>query len=157
MKRFLVASALFATAAAASAGLTYKVQSSTTGVQPINLAGTVNVDGARMRFDVASGDGMLFKDNSLVLSSDGGKTMSNFHPPTHNYYDLHLEQLLGSSTSMLNSLGSLVKIAFKNPHVEVRDGGVGGTIEGFPTHKHIPDAANAIAMHSTRRKHTMHS
>src|SRR5260370_30702104 len=157
MKRCLIASALLATAVTASAGLTYKVQSSTTGAQPINLAGTVNVDGTRMRFDVANGDGMLFQDNSLVLSSDGGKTMSIFDPATHNYYDLHLEQLLGSSTSMLNSLGGMVNVAFKNPHVQVLDGGNGGTIQGFPTHKHIPDAANAIAMHSTRRKHTMHS
>ena len=106
MKRFLVASALFAIATAASAGLTYKVQSNTTGVRPMTLGGTVSVDGSRMRFDVVSGDGMLFKDNSTVLSSDGGKTMSVFDPSTHNYYDLHLEQLLGTSTSMLNSLGN---------------------------------------------------
>ena len=80
MKRFLVASALSAIAISASAGLTYKVQSTTTGVRSMTLAGTVNVDGPRMRFDVASGDGTLFKDNSLVLSSDGGKTMSIFDP-----------------------------------------------------------------------------
>src|SRR6266571_1980422 len=129
MKRFLIASALFAIAISASAGLTYKVQSTTAGVHPMTLAGTVSVDGARMRFDVASGDGTLFKDNSLVLSSDGGKTMSIFDPATHNYYDLHLEQLLGSSTAMLNSLSGLVKVSFKNPRVEVRDGGDGGTIE----------------------------
>jgi hypothetical protein len=157
MKRFLIASALLATAVTASAGLTYKVQSSTTGGQPINLAGTVNVDGTRMRFDVANGDGMLFKDNSLVLSSDGGKTMSIFDPATHNYYDLHLEQLLGSSTSMLNSLGGLVKVAFKNPHVEVRDGGNGGTIEGFPTHKYILDATYDIDIDAMGQKMTMHS
>src|SRR5258708_30643172 len=115
MKRFLVVSALFATAVSASAGLTYKVQSTTTGVHRMTLGGTVNVDGTRMRFDVASGDGMLFKDNSLVLSSDGGKTMSIFDPATHNYYDLQIDQLLASSTSMLNSLGSMVKVSFKNP------------------------------------------
>ncbi len=123
----------------------------------MNLAGSVNVDGARMRFDVASGDGMLFKDNSVVLSSDGGKTMSVFDPSTHNYYDLHLEQLLGSSTSMLNSLGSMVKVAFKNPHVEVRDSGDGGTIEGFPTHKYILDAAYDIDIDAMGQKMTMHS
>jgi hypothetical protein len=157
MKRFLIAFALFAIAISVSAGLTYKVQSTTTGVHPMNLGGTVNVDGSRMRFDVATGDGMLFKDNSLVLSSDGGKTMSIFDPATHNYYELHLEQLLSSSTSMLNSLGSMVKVAFKNPHVEVRDGGDGGTIEGFPTHKYILDASYDIDIDAMGQKMTMHS
>src|SRR5260370_30023514 len=120
MKRFLIAFALFATAVSASAGLTYKVQSSTTGAQPINLAGTVNVDGTRMRFDVANGDGMLFQDNTLALSSDGGKTMSIFDPATHNSYDLHLENLLGLRTSMLTSLGGMVKDAIQNQHAEGR-------------------------------------
>ena len=157
MKHFLIASALLATAMSASAGLTYKVQSSTTGVRSMTLAGTVNVDGPRMRFDVASGDGMLFKDNSLVLSSDGGKTMSIYDPATHNYYDVHLEQLLSSSSSMLNSLGSMVKVTFKNPHVEVRDGGDGGTIEGFPTHKYTLDASYDIDIDAMGQKMTMHS
>lgn len=157
MKRFLAASALLSLAIPASAGLTYKVQSVTTGVRPMTLAGTVNVDGPRMRFDVASGDGMLFKDNSLVLSSDGGKTMSIFDPSTHNYYDVHLEQLLSSSSSMLNSLGSMVKITFKNPHVEVRDGGDGGTLEGFSTHKYVLDASYDIDIDAMGQKMTMHS
>ena len=157
MKRFLFASALSAIAISASAGLTYKVQSTTTGVRSMTLAGTVHVDGPRMRFDVASGDGTLFKDNSLVLSSDGGKTMSIFDPATHNYYDVHLEQLLNSSSSMLNSLGGLVKVEFKNPHVEVRDGGDGGPIEGFPTHKYVLEASYDMAIEAMGQKMMMHS
>jgi len=157
MKRFLIGSALFAIAAAASAGLTYKVQSTTSGVRPMTLGGTVSVDGSRMRFDVVSGDGMLFKDNSLVLSSDGGKTMSIFDPSTHNYYDLHLDQLISSTTSMLNSLGGMVHVDFKDPHVEVRDGGAGGTIEGYPTHKYVLDASYDIGVDAMGQKMTLHS
>jgi hypothetical protein len=157
MKRFLIASALFAIAAAASAGLTYKVQSTTAGARPMTMAGTVNVEGSSMRFDVASGDGMLFKDNSIVLSSDGGKTMSIFDPSTHNYYDLHLDQLLSSTTSMLSSLGGMVKVSFKDPHVEVRDGGDGGTIEGYATHKYILDASYDVDIDAMGQKMLIHA
>src|SRR5260370_35836130 len=115
MKRCLIASALLATAVTASAGLTYKVQSSTTGAQPINLAGTVNVDGTRMRFDVANGDGMLFQDNSLVLSSAAGRTMSIFDPAPHNYSNLHPEQLPAPSTANVTRPGARGKAHSRKP------------------------------------------
>src|SRR5262249_5701722 len=104
MKRFLTACALLAIASSASAALNYKFRSNTSGVKSTTLAGMVTVDGPRLRMDIASGDGMLFKDNALVLSTDGGRTMSVFDPATKSYFDLQLDQLLTSSTSILNSL-----------------------------------------------------
>jgi len=157
MKRFLGACAVFAIASTASAALTYKIQSTTSGGRATTIAGTVTVDGSRLRMDVASGDGMLFKDNSLVLSSDGGKTMTVFDPSTRNYFDLLLDQLLGSSMSMLNSLGGMVKVDFKNPEVKVQDAGDGGTIEGYPTRKYVMTASYDIDIDAMGQKVIMHS
>src|SRR5690349_1906176 len=89
---------MFTVVSSAFAGLTYKTQSNTTGMQSVSIVGRVTVDGSRMRMDVAKGDNMIFKDNSIVLSADGGKTMSVFDPSTKNYYDIQLDQLLGNAS-----------------------------------------------------------
>jgi hypothetical protein len=156
MKRFIAAAALLTIASTASAGLSYKVQSSTTGLQNITIIGTVTVEGSRLRMDVARGDNTLFKDNGIVLSNDGGRTMAVLDPATMNYFDLQLDQLLATGTSMLNSLGGMVKVSFNNPHVEVRDGGSGGTIEGYPSHKYVLEASYDMAIDAMGQKITSH-
>jgi hypothetical protein len=83
--------------------------------------------------------------------------MTIFDPATHNFYDLHLDQLLSSTTSMLNSLGGLVHVAFKDPHVEVRDGGDGGAIEGYATRKQVLDASYDLDIDAMGQKMTMHA
>ncbi len=147
---------MMALASSAFAGLTYKVQSSTTGVQNVTIAGNVAVDGSRLRMDVTSGDNLLFKDNSVVLSTDGGKTMSVLDPSTKNYYDLQLDQVLGSTTAMLKNLGDMVKVTFDNSQVNFRDGGNGGPVEGYPTHKFVVDAAYDMNIDAMGSKMTTH-
>jgi hypothetical protein len=156
MKHFFTAAAVLAIASTAFAGLNYKVQSSSTGLQNTTIVGTVSVEGSHLRMDVTKGDNTLFKDNDIVLSNDGGRTMSVLNPSTHNYFDLQLDQLLGAGGSLLQSFGGLVKMSFNNPHVEVRDGGAGGTIEGYPTHKYVLDAAYDLAIDAMGQKITSH-
>jgi hypothetical protein len=156
MKRSLAVVALLI-ASSASAGLTYKFESSTTGIRSLTMTGTVNTEGQKSRMDVASGDQMIFKDNDVVLSTDGGKTMTVFDPTSKTYFDLQLDQLLGTSTGMLNSLGDMVKIAFANPQVNVRDEGDGGTIEGFPTRKYVLEASYDINIDAMGQKMTTHA
>ena len=156
MKRLFVAIAVSAFASSVFAGLTYKTQSTTTGMQNITINGTVSVEGSHVRFDVANGDQMLFKDNDVVLSSDGGRTMSIFDPATKNYFDIQLDQLLGTGMSMFERLGSTIKVTFNNPHVNVRDAGDGGTIEGYPTHKYVLDATYDIDLDVMGQKNSMH-
>jgi len=156
MKR-LLAIIVLSIATSAFAGLTYKFESSTTGIRTLTMTGTVSTDGQKMRMDVVSGDQMIFKDNDVVLSVDGGKTMTVFDPTTKTYFDLQLDQLLGSSTGMLNSLGDMVKIAFTNPQVNVRDQGDGGTIEGYPTRKYVLDASYDINVDAMGQKMTTHA
>ena len=155
MKR-VCAALLFTITSSAFAGLTYKTQSNTTGLQSVSIAGTVTVDGPRLRMDVAKGDNMIFKDNSIVLSTDGGMTMSVFDQATKSYYDIRLDQLLGNTTSMFKSLGDMVKVSFDNPQVSVRNGGEGGMIEGFPTHKTILNASYDMNINAMGQKMTTH-
>jgi hypothetical protein len=155
MKRF-PAILFLLLAPSAFAGLTYKAQSTTTGVRNITIVGTVAIDGSHMRMDVTQGDKMLFNDNAVVLSNDGGKTMSVFDPATKTYFDLQLQDALGNTSSMLKSFGDMVKINFDNPHVTVHDAGEGGTVEGFPTHKYVLDASYDMNIDAMGQKMTTH-
>jgi hypothetical protein len=99
---------------------------------------------------------MLFKDNSVVLSTDGGKTMSVLDPSTKNYYDLQLDQVLGSSAGMLKNFGDMVKLTFDNAQIKVKDGGNGGTVEGYATRKYVLDAAYDMNIDAMGQKMTTH-
>jgi uncharacterized protein DUF4412 len=142
--------------APAFAGLTYKAQSETTGLRNATIKGTVSVDGTNLRMDVAQGDNVVFKDNAVVLSSDGGKTMSVLDPSTKTYYDLQLQDLVGSATSMLSKMGDMVKVTFDNPHVVVRDAGDGGKVEGYSTRKYVLDASYDMNIDALGQKITSH-
>ena len=155
MKRLCVI-LLLTVSSSAFAGLTYKTQSSTTGMQNINIVGTVSVDGPRMRLDVAKGDNLMFKDNAIILSNDGGRTMSVYDPAAKTYFELQLQDLIGNTSTMLKNLGDMVKFSFDNPQVSVRDAGDGGTIEGFPTHKYVLDASYDMNIDAMGQKVTTH-
>ncbi len=143
-------------AAPLAAGVTYDIGSDSTGLRQMTIAGKVAVDGAHMRMDITNGDNILFKDNSVVLSDDGGKTMTVLDPATKNFYQLRLEDVLGSATSMLRNMGDMLKLSFVNPHVTVSDAGAGGIIEGFPTRKYVLDASYDIDIDAMGQKMTTH-
>ncbi len=156
MKRLLPFVAVLFLSSTAFGGLTYKVQSSTNGIRNVTIAGNVTVDGPHVRMDVTTGDNMIFKENSVVLSNDGGKTMTVLDPSSKSYYDLQLDQVLSSSASMLKNLNGMVNLSFNNPHVAVRDAGNGETLEGFVTHKYVLDASYDIAIDAMGQKMTTH-
>src|SRR5579884_1187411 len=155
MKR-LAALILLMLAPCAFGALTYKAESNTTGMRNATITGTVTVDGARMRMDVTKGDNMIFKDNSVVLSSDGGKTMSVFDPSSKTFYDLKIDEIIGGGSSILKGIGDLVKFDFANPKVSVTDGGDGGTVAGFPTHKYLLSASYDININAMGQQLTTH-
>jgi hypothetical protein len=155
MKRLLPIAAAILFASSAFAGLTYKVQSATTGFRSVTMVGTVVVDGPRMRMNISNGDKLLFKDNSIVFSTDGGKTMTVIDPSTKSYYEVQLDQLVSGAGSLLKG-NPMIKISFENPKVSVRDGGNGGTIEGYPTHKSTLDASYDIVIDAMGTQMTSH-
>src|ERR1051325_4002438 len=123
MRRFAFAALLAALAPAAFAGIVYNFQSTSSGTRAATLAGRTEAEGTNLRVELATGDGMLFKDGAIVLSSDGGRTLHVVDPGSKTYYDLQLDQILGGAGSMFKQLGDAVKISVSNPKVTTRDAG----------------------------------
>ena len=138
MKRIL---ALLITTAALttslSAGLTYDFRSVSQGAGASQLSGRASIDGDRLRMDVSKGDGIIFKDNSVVLSEDGGQTLMVLDVKKKTYYELPLNDLLAASGSMMKAMGGMIKFSIKNPKVSIKEAGDGGVIEGYPTRKYL--------------------
>lgn len=156
MKRICIIAGLILSAAPSFAGVTYKVQSTSTGIRNVTIAGNVAVEGTNVRMDVTTGDNMLFKANSVVLSNDGGKTMSVLDASNKNYYQLQLEQVLGNTAAALKAVNETIKVSFENPEISVRDEGDAGTLEGYPTHKFVLDASYDIVVDAMGQKMTTH-
>src|SRR6185295_11168086 len=73
MKRLILPLFLLVIAQSAFAGLTYKVESVSSGIKQGQMNGSVEVDGKSMRFNIDQGDGMVFTDGSYIVSTNGGK------------------------------------------------------------------------------------
>src|SRR5215212_10025560 len=156
MRRLALAALAAALAPAAFAGITYHFQSTTSGLQETTIAGRTESEGSNFRVELSSGDGMMFKDGSVVLSSDAGRTLHVIDPGSKTYYDLQLDQILGGATSMFKGLGDAVKITIANPKVTTREAGDGGRIEGFATHRAAVDSSydvNVEAMGTQMKIH----
>lgn len=97
------------------AGIVYQFQG-TTG------AGRVIADGAKMRIEFTRGDGLLFRDSSVVVSTDGGRTLTLLDPTKKTFVTINVADLAAGAT-------------VGNAKVSARELGAGGTIEGYPTRK----------------------
>jgi len=157
--RALIAILCSLAAASAFGGVTYDFRMVTTGVQPMTIAGNVVSDGPRLRMEVDRGDGMIFKDDSVVISRDGGKTLLVFHPPSKTFFQLPMDDVMGGAIKALQS--PLLDVKFDAPKVSVHDFGDGGAIEGLPTRKMSMDATINMTIDALGQKMTssmiMHS
>lgn len=156
MKRIVAFLAIAALAVSAHAGLTYNFQSVSTGVRDTTIAGTATADQGKMRLDVTRGDGALLKDNTIALSINGGRALRVIDPATKTFYDIDLDQLLGGVSSLVQQLNGLVTIAVKNVKVNARDGGDGGTIEGYATRRALVDTDYDLILDAFGQKTTIH-
>jgi len=154
MKRLLITFASTLLSLPVFAGITYDFRSTTSGMREGSLAGTVSADGSNMRMDLKSGDNFLFKDNAVILSTDGGKTLTVFDPAAKTYYSININELAQQPGAALASMGGSVK--FQNPKVSVKDLGAAETLSGFPTHHAIVDASYDIAIDMMGNQMTSH-
>jgi len=135
-------------------GVTYKFEVKSTGPRESEISGRLEADGGHIRMDIEHGDPILFKDKSVVLSSDGGKTMTVIDPATKTYFIIDLATFLGGSMNALKDFGADIK--FENPKIDVHDAGPAPAILGYPTRKTTIDAAYDMviaAAGSTMRSH----
>src|SRR5947207_10088000 len=139
MKRIAAVAFLFV-ALSAFAGVTYDFRSETTGVQPMSLRGTIATEGPLLRMTVISGDGMMFKSGSVVMSNDGGKHLTVFDSSSKTYYQLPMAELLSGAADAITS-NPMLQVTFGQPKVFTRDAGDGGKLEGYPTRKTVVDAS----------------
>ena len=154
MRRFLTAAAIAAFASSACAALTYDFRSVTEGMAHTTISGRVSIDAGKMRMDMVHGDGTLFHDNSVILSTDGGKTLRVLDPSNKTYYDMTADQLVGSADATLKQLGASLAIA--NQKVNVVDQGDAGKIEGYPTTKSRIDLSYDMNVDLMGQKVTTH-
>lgn len=135
--------ALLFSAVSAFGGVTYEFRMVTAGAQGMTLSGKVASDGPSLRMEVDQGDGRVFKDDSIVLSRDGGKTLRIFDPAAKTFFEISLEEMTRGAAAALED--SIAKVTFDAPKASVHDAGDGEKIEGFPTRKMIVDVS--IVMH----------
>lgn len=142
MHRSFISFLLLLYAFTAAAGTSYQLTSSTTGTVSSVLAGEVKVEGSAMRMDVRRGDGMLFRNGAIIVSRDGGRTLTVYDPSRRTYYELSLDELV-ASTSAAMKVGGL-EIEVRNPKVSVREAGAGGALEGLPTRRVRVDSSYTV-------------
>lgn len=137
------------------AGLTYEFRVTTRGVQQASMMGSVEVEGGRFRIDFRRGDGLLFRDGSFAVTSAATRIVRVAHPASKTWYELDLNELLGSSGAILGQLSEYVKVSVANPLVKTTDAGSGGTLEGYPTRRKIVDASSEVTLDVSGQKSIM--
>ncbi len=127
---------LLAAAPLAAAGLTYDFAMTSKGASSPSMSGTAAVQGGNARVELRRGDGVLFQDGAVVITSDGGKTLRILDPKAHTYYTLNFEDLFATAGALMKSMGSMFQLSFANQKIEVKPAGAGEAIEGYPTKKY---------------------
>jgi hypothetical protein len=126
-------------------GVTYEFSSRNDKGQG-SLAGAAAIEGTKMRLDLEKGDEILFKDGSVMISTNGGESFYVLDTRKKEYYEINLGQLLSTAGAMLNSMGGMFKLSFENHTVTTSDAGDGGEIEGFSTTKYVTDSSYDLVM-----------
>jgi hypothetical protein len=122
----------------------------TTGAQGMTISGRVAADGPNLRMEVDRGDGRVFKDDSIVISRDGGKTLLVFDPSARTYFAIALEEMTRGAAEALQS--PFATVTFDPPKASVHDAGDAAPIEGFPTRKMIVDASIVMRIDAMGQK-----
>jgi hypothetical protein len=141
MKRFLTSIAVTLIALPVAAGVTYDFTSVADGRGGTSLKGKASIDGKNMRLDLSEGDGALFKNNSTIISNDGGNTLLVIDPKDKSYYEFNIQEVFSSLGSLMGAAGGLVKMSIDNQSVNVTEAGDGGTIEGYATRKYVIESS----------------
>lgn len=144
MKRIVVFALAITLAPAAFAGLSYYFSATSTGAgSGPSFGGRTIVEGKGMRVEVMKGDGLLFKDGSVVLSDDGGQTLHVLDPSRKTYYDLALGDFTGKMQSMFGPGSSM---RYSEPKVVTREAGDGGELQGYPTRRSVLDGSFTLTV-----------
>lgn len=129
-----------------AAGITYEFKSTTSGQAGGTLAGNTCIEGDNVRIEFTTGDDLVFRSGSTLISRDGGKSFQVLDPDTRTYYDFAIDDLLKTAGTVLQAMGGMVKMSLTNQKVDVREAGPGETIEGYPTRKYVMNSSYDLSM-----------
>jgi hypothetical protein len=122
--------------ARAADGLTYEFATSAKGSAAASMSGIASVEAGKARVEFTRGDGVLFQNGAVAITSDGGKTLRILDPRARTYYTLSFDDLFATAGALMKSMGSMFQLSFANQKVEVKPAGAGEAIEGYPTKKY---------------------
>lgn len=142
MRRFTLLLLVSLSCASASfAGVTYDFKIVSEGAGGRSMSGKAAVSGQNMRLDFAQGDGIIFGNNSVVISTDGGDTLVIIDSEEKTYYEMDVQEIFSSLGALVNASAGLVRFNVRNQKVDVTNAGAGGSIEGYPTTRYVIDAS----------------
>jgi hypothetical protein len=139
LKRAVAAALFVLSAPGVFAGVAYHFETVATGFAAQQLSGNVVADGARMRVNIARGDGASFPDGSFILAD--GNHISVCDPSTKTYYDLVVDPL-GTMKAMLGDA-----VSMSNEHSSTRDLGAGHTITTSSYDMNVAVMDKKVTMH----------
>lgn len=128
------------------AGVTYEFKTVTTGKGATDMSGKAAVDGTSMRMEFVKGDKIIIPDGSVVISTDGGKNLTVLDTKKKTYYELPLEGMMNSMSSMMKGMGGMMQMSISNESVDVQQQGAGEDIEGYPTRKYTVTTSYDMSM-----------
>lgn len=124
-------------AGSSQAGMVYDFKSVTEGKGGTELSGRAAIEGKNVRLEIVKGDGLVFRNDSVVLSSDSGGSFKILTPAEKTYYAFSVDELLGGMGSVVKSLGGMFQMDIENQKVNLNDAGKGPKIEGYPTRRYV--------------------
>lgn len=137
MKNILSILLLALLATSGHAGMVYDFRSLTDGKGGTELSGRAAIEGRNVRLEIDKGDGLVFKNDSVVLSSDSGGSFRILDPARKTYYAFSVDELLGNLGNVVKSLGGMFQMDIENQKVNLSNAGEGPKIEGYPTRKYV--------------------
>jgi hypothetical protein len=109
-----------------------------------DLSGTVATEGAKTRVQFTHGDGNIFADDSVAITTDGGKTVTVIDPGAKTFFTLPAADLAsGAGGTGLPASAPLAKVT---------DAGAGPDLAGFPTRHLVIDASYDVELGALRAK-----
>lgn len=146
MKRLFVMLLVALFAGSLVAGVTYDFSSVTTGKGGTEMSGKAAIEDGKSRMEFVKGDGILIPHGSVVVSNDGGKTLTVMNPKKKTYYEISPEGMMQGAAAAMKSAGGLVQMNFSNESVDVKQEGAGGDVEGYPTMKYTVTTSYDMSM-----------
>jgi len=127
------ASALMLTAGVVFGGVQFTSVTRSEGPQATTLTVRGWAEGNSARVEFVEGTLPMASKDGYMITRDGGQTLFLVNPEEKTYARFDLDAMLGTLGSVMQSIGPLVKIEFKDPKVEQLGSGPGEVLLGMPT------------------------